>query len=369
MNYKSKQQRSNTNFDARSSIAISFIVLIVLEFSTPPDYVFGYLYTGVILLSRWSVGRRTTFGISVFAIVLTMSNLWIASDRNAIAPSTIANRIIAACALAATSILSDLLWNAYRRNRDYEETFAQKDAQIQVQAQLTQVREDFAATLAHDLRTPLLGAIATLESLKIGKFGEITPAQGQVLTVMERSHHNTLQMVQKLLDIYHNDVNGLQLNLIKVNLVDLIKEVIATLTNLAASRQVEITLQVASEQSGVWVTGDALQLQRVFANLLINAINHTLRAGNVGIEMELGPNSADRSPQCIVKIIDSGPGITPEELPHLFERFYQGESDRQALGVGLGLYLSRQIVEAHGGRIWAENRLPRGAIFSFSIPV
>jgi two-component system NarL family sensor kinase len=368
MNHKSRQQLSNPNFDARSLIVISFIVLVVLEFSTPPDYVFGYLYTGVILLSRWRIGRRATFGISVAAIVLTIANLWITSGQHAIAPSTIANRIIAACALAVTSILSDLFWNAHRRNRDYEETFAQKDAQILAQAQLTQVREDFAATLAHDLRTPLLGAIATLESLKNGKFGEITPTQSQVLEVMERSHHSTLQMVQMLLDIYHNDINGLQLHLTKVNLVDLTREVIATLTNLASSRQVEITFQAISENSGLWVTGDALQLQRVFANLLINAINHTLRGGNVGIEMELEPNSDRKSSQCLVRIIDSGPGITPEELPHLFERFYQGESDRQALGVGLGLYLSRQIVEAHGGRIWVENRLPRGAIFSFKIP-
>jgi two-component system, NarL family, sensor kinase len=368
MNYKIRPQLSNLNFDSRSPIVISFIALVVLEFSTPPDYVFGYLYTGVILLSRWRIGRRATFGISFAAIVLTISNLWITSGQYAIAPSTIANRIIAACALAVTSILSDSLWNAYRRNRDYEETFAQKDAQIQAQAQLAQVREDFAATLAHDLKTPLLGAIATLESLKNGKFGEISLAQTEVLAVMERSHHSTLQMVQTLLDIYHNDLNGLQLRLLKINLVDLTREVIATLTSLAASRQVEITFQARSENSGLWVTGDALQLQRVLANLLINGINHTLRGGNVDIEMELDPNSANRSPQCLVRIIDSGPGITPEELPHLFERFYQGESHRQALGVGLGLYLSRQIIEAHGGRIWVENRLPCGAIFSFRIP-
>lgn len=69
-----------------------------------------------------------------------------------------------------------------------------------------------------------------------------------------------------------------------------------------------------------------------------------------------------------IKIIDEGPGVHLEELPQLFERFYQGYSDRQAKGSGLGLYLSRQIVEAHGGTIWAENRIPRGVIFGFCIP-
>lgn len=70
----------------------------------------------------------------------------------------------------------------------------------------------------------------------------------------------------------------------------------------------------------------------------------------------------------VVKILDNGQGITEEELPHLFERFYQGHSDRHASGSGLGLYLTRQIIEAHGGTIWAENRSPRGALFGFRLP-
>jgi two-component system NarL family sensor kinase len=73
---------------------------------------------------------------------------------------------------------------------------------------------------------------------------------------------------------------------------------------------------------------------------------------------------------CTVKIIDNGSGITAEELPRLFDRFYQSHSDRLARGTGLGLYLSRQIIEAHGGTIWAENRSSkRGAIFAFRLPV
>lgn len=71
----------------------------------------------------------------------------------------------------------------------------------------------------------------------------------------------------------------------------------------------------------------------------------------------------------VVKILDTGAGIAPEEFPYLFERFYQGHSDRQAKGSGLGLYLSRQIIEAHGGIIWAENKVPTGAMFAFKLPV
>jgi two-component system, NarL family, sensor kinase len=71
----------------------------------------------------------------------------------------------------------------------------------------------------------------------------------------------------------------------------------------------------------------------------------------------------------VVKILDTASGIQAEEFPHLFERFYQGGGDRQAKGTGLGLYLSRQIIEAHGGTIWAENRYPYGALFGFKLPI
>ena len=103
-------------------------------------------------------------------------------------------------------------------------------------------------------------------------------------------------------------------------------------------------------------------MQRVFRNLLINGINHSPRGSKVEVILE------SDSAHHLVKVIDNGPGITGDQLPYLFERFYQGHSDRQAKGSGLGLYLTRQIIEAHGGTIWAENRTPHGALFGFRLP-
>jgi anti-sigma regulatory factor (Ser/Thr protein kinase) len=142
------------------------------------------------------------------------------------------------------------------------------------------------------------------------------------------------------------------------------EETIATLTDLASTRQVYISLGYGESdfRRSMWVNGDALQLQRVFANLLTNSINHSLRGCKIEVVLE------SQSDYQIVKVLDTGLGITAEELPHLFERFYQGHSDRQAKGSGLGLYLTRQIIEAHRGTIWAENRSPRGALFGFRLP-
>lgn len=187
-----------------------------------------------------------------------------------------------------------------------------------------------------------------------------------------RSHERSLALIETLLDVYRNDTEGVRLKKKPVKLVDLAEEAIATLSDLASKRQVDVDLSY--EKSGyhsLWVNGDALQLQRVFTNLLTNAINSCPRSGKVEIVLE-----SDSSYQ-VVKIVDNGRGITPDELPRLFERFYQGHSDRQSMGSGLGLYLTRQIIEAHGGTVWGKNRSSstgnthrvRGASFGFRLPL
>lgn len=349
-------QNKNRQLNTYWLIAVLFAVVIALEFSTPPAYVFGYLYIGPIILANSRLSRSATFGITLVAAILTIANL-IITTGDPIEASTVASRLIAVMALGVTGILSD-------RNRVAAEAIAQQQARLRSQEQLASIREDFVSTLTHDLKTPLLGAIETLKSFQAGQFGAVTPIQQKVLETMARSHRTTLQLVETLLDVYRNDAEGLKLELAPVNLVTVAEEVIATLIDLAATRRVYVSLNYGKSdfRRTLWVNGDALQLQRVFANLLINGINHSPRGGKVEVVLEA------YSGYQVVKIVDSGQGITEEELPHLFERFYQGHSDRLALGSGLGLYLSRQIIEAHGGTIWAENHSPRGALFGLRLP-
>ncbi|MFB2836290.1 sensor histidine kinase [Floridanema evergladense] len=337
-------------------IAIAFAIVIALEYATPSEYVFGYLYTGPILLTNYRLGRKANLQVTLAASALTLVNLFI-PDYDFSLP-TLANRLIAVLALVVTGWLSD-------RIRYYEEAIANQQTQLLYQERLASMREDFVSTLTHDLRTPILGAIETIKSFQRGQFGECSFAQRKVLEMMVRSHRSTLQLVQTLLDIYHYDSEGLKLQLATVNLGSLVEEVIATLTELAASRRVHITLNYGASnfRQNLWVNGDALQLQRVFTNLLINAINHSPRGGKINVILE------SDSHQQVVKILDSGQGIPIDELAHLFERFYQGSSDRQSQGSGLGLYLSRQIIAAHGGTIWAENLSPSGALFGFRLPI
>ncbi len=333
-----------------------FVIVLLLEFSTPPEYVFGYLYIGPILLASVHLSRSTTFLATLVACGLTLLNVWLPGIAN-VEISIVASRLIAVLALVVTGVLSD-------RNRVIQQTVLQQQAKLQAQEKLASVREDFVSTLTHDLKTPLLGAIETLKAFQKEIFGPVQVAQQSVLATMIRSHQTTLQMVETLLDVYRNDNEGLRLQLAPVDLVAIAAEVAMALTALAASRRVHISFNYGDSdfRQFLWVQGDALQLQRVFINLLTNAINHSPRGGKVEVVLESGPAHQT------VKVMDSGAGVRADELPYLFERFYQGQSDRQAKGSGLGLYLSRQIIEAHGGKIWTANRQPKGAVFAFRLP-
>lgn len=334
-----------------------FVLVAALEFSTPPGYVFGYLYIGPILLVNNRFGRTATLQATAIACLLTVANLWLPS-YNLVEMSTVASRLIAVLALMVTGFLSD-------RNRSYQQTLLQQQAKLQAQEKLASVREDFASTLTHDLKTPILGAIETLKALQRENFGSISPAQKTVVTTMIRSHQTSLQLVETLLDVYRNDTEGLKLQLTPVDLVEVAEDVTTTLMGLAISRRIHISFNYGNSdfRQFLWVNGDAFQLRRVFTNLLTNAINHSPRGSRVEVILEPG------SSYQVAKVVDMGAGITREELPHLFKRFYQGHSDRQVKGSGLGLYLTRQIVEAHGGKIWAENHQPSGAIFAFQLPI
>jgi two-component system, NarL family, sensor kinase len=337
-------------------IVLLFLAIAILEYATPPTYVIGYLYVGAILLADLHTSTDENRFIGVLAILLTMLNLVIPGTHPITLPDII-NRSIVAIALAITIWLLEI-------NRQNRQTVIRQQYQLQTQSKMADLKEDFAATLTHDLRTPLLGAVETIKAFQSENFGEVTPAQRRVLEIMMTSHKNTIELVQTLSDVYKHDLEGLVLETEVIDLVTLAEQAILELNQLASNRQIILRLGYSNSdfRQACWVKGDRTQLYRVFLNLIVNAIDHSLRGGK--IEIIFAARGSDR----MVEVKDTGQGIKTEELPLLFERFYQANSDRHAKGSGLGLYLSRQIIEAHGGKIWAETRSPQGAIFKFTLP-
>lgn len=228
---------------------------------------------------------------------------------------------------------------------------------VRVQKEMERLRDDFIATLTHDLRTPLLAAVQTLKFFLDGSLGELGDKQKVLLSTMQRSNEDLLGLVNALLEVYRYDSG--KLNLCKTNFSfnDLVIQCHRELSVLAENKNIEFRLELP--QGEILVNADRGEIRRVITNLCGNAINYTALEGKVVISIK--ENNSD----IIFSVCDNGNGIPKEDIPHLFKRFSQGTSQKRSTGTGLGLYLSRQIIEAHGGKIWLDSKLNKGSEFSF----
>jgi two-component system, sensor histidine kinase and response regulator len=238
---------------------------------------------------------------------------------------------------------------------------AEQEAAIarQQKEQLAKQKEDFVARMTHDLRTPLVAANRMLELFQDGIYGEITTEMKRTIQVIIRSNSNLLEMVNNLLEVYCHENGEKQLNFTKLKIVELLEEVRQELAPLAQEKGLELSLD--PENIGeIFVIGDRLELRRVFINLIGNAIKFTDQGY---VKIHLIP-AEDAFVTIIIE--DTGVGISPEELPYIFERLHSGS--QQSSTSGLGLYLSRRIIDAHQGTIAVTSELERGSSFYVRLP-
>ena len=219
------------------------------------------------------------------------------------------------------------------------------------------LRDDFIATLTHDLRTPLLAAIQTLKFFLDGALGELDEKQKTLLATMQKSNEDLLGLVNALLEVYKYDAEKLTLAKTNFNIYNLTEQVYQELLPLAESKNIDFTIECENKEMEIFA--DRSEIRRVICNLCGNAINYTQNGGKVSIIIK------NEGKDLIFSVSDNGCGIPQEDIPNMFQRFSQGTSKKRSTGTGLGLYLSRQIIESHGGKIWLESRLNKGSEFSF----
>ena len=232
---------------------------------------------------------------------------------------------------------------------------------VSLQKEMERLRDDFIATLTHDLRTPLLAAIQTLQFFLDGTLGEIGDKQKTLLDTMKKSNEDMLGLVNALLEVYKYESGKLNLCKTTFSLKDFIEEGIAQLGALADKKGIKISVSYEDTKDAD-ITADRNELRRVLLNLCGNALNHTKSGGEISI------SALNKEGDLILNVKDNGIGIPKEDLKKLFKRFSQGTSQKRSAGTGLGLYLSRQIVEAHNGKIWVESEVSKGSVFSILIP-
>lgn len=224
------------------------------------------------------------------------------------------------------------------------------------------VKDEFLATLSHELRTPLTPILGWSRLLQSNKLSEAKLQD--VLAKIEQHAKRQAMLVDDLLDLSRIMQGKLTLNLTAVTLVTPIAAALETVRLAAETKLIHIKTILDSTVGQVW--GDAGRLQQVIWNLLSNAIKFTTEGGWIAVELERVDHYAQ------ITVSDTGQGIHPDFLPYVFDRFRQEDSSitRQFGGLGLGLAISRQIVEAHGGTIAAKSPgVGQGATFTVRIPL
>lgn len=234
--------------------------------------------------------------------------------------------------------------------------------------QIASQREDFVSRLTHDLRTPMVAADRMLNLLSQGVMGDLSPDVQEAIDIMSRSNLNLLTMVNMLLEVYRYEAGRKTLNFSPVDLVILAKEVVEELSPIAVDKG--LTLALGEMPNGsLLVKGDRLELHRVITNLVGNAVKFTDKGSvTIDLQVETGTlkSSNRQGPIAHLSVQDTGAGIPPEEHAMLFESFTQGKHKRS--GSGLGLHLTRRIVEAHAGEIQVKSIVGEGSRFTVLLP-
>ena len=222
------------------------------------------------------------------------------------------------------------------------------------------VRRDFISNISHELRTPLASLKALTETLQEGAL-EDPPAARRFLTRMETEVDALSLMVSELLELARIESGQVPLQLKPIRPLDILVPAIDRL-RLQAERG-GLSLETDCPEDLPQVLVDPIRLEQVLVNLLHNAIKFTPSGGKITLR------AREQAGRVLFSVQDTGRGISAADLPRIFERFYKTDQARSGGGTGLGLSIARHLVEAHGGKLWAESIEGQGSTFTFSVPL
>ena len=225
----------------------------------------------------------------------------------------------------------------------------------------TLLRDEFLGTVSHELRTPLNAILGWAQILQSGP--RTPDALQSGLATIARNARLQTQLIDDLLDLSRMSGGHLRLETATVDLTAVVRDAVLALTPAASAKGLQVQLEAGA--LGLLVSGDADRLQQVFWNLLMNAVKFTPHGGRIVVQID---RTLD---MCCVRVSDTGQGISPDFLPHVFDRFRQadGSTTRRHSGLGIGLALVRQLVELHGGEVEASSRGDGlGATFTVRLP-
>ncbi|MFH1386201.1 MAG: HAMP domain-containing sensor histidine kinase [bacterium] len=265
------------------------------------------------------------------------------------------------CALLLMAVFVEIQYQL--RYREVRSRFLLEAANKELK-KLDKTKDEFLSIVSHDLKSPLATILSSSDLLMDGLAGEITTKQREIIDIIKRQGHALKKLIETLLDYTRMEFGKLALNRerfsINIELDEIIKEIKPQLETK------KILLKMKLPHENVFINGDKNMFQRIIHNLLGNAIKYSKEGGEIDVEVKR------EAENLFITVKDNGLGIEKGNLPHLFDRFYLVDTTqaREAMSLGLGLYICKNFVEAHGGKIWAESEgLGKGTKLTVSLPI
>lgn len=357
-----------------------------------------YLFAIPVILANALAGPRVVLVVSGMSLVFSMTltstqaNVTLAGSDRLLLPYGIIALITITCLLSTRTVYTMLGWllTAYDTAHQNELTLRQQEAEIKQAlnaldtttnklehanhmmtlaleraGKALQLKQQFAQNISHELRTPLnliVGFTETMLQSPEYYNSRLSPAFLRDLNIVFRNACHLRDLVDDVLDLARIETAQLGLTLQDTDPGHLVRELVETVRSLVVSRGLELYVQVEPDLPRLTI--DPTRIRQVLINLIKNAIQFTPQ-GQVTINVQ-------RQDDCVIfSVTDTGIGITAEEIPRIFEAFYQIDAtlQRRQGGTGLGLAISQRFVELHGGKIWVASKVGMGSTFYFSLPI
>jgi len=245
---------------------------------------------------------------------------------------------------------------AWRFSRRLGVAFGREQEALRSARKAIAARDELMGIVAHDLRSPL--SAITMKAALMHKRAESDLTRQQAKSI-EKVAMRMEYLIRTMLDVATLEAGRFTVNVARCVLAELLRDTADLFGALAASKQVHF--EHNAQEPGLWLLVDRERVLQVLSNLIGNALKFTPPGGHVTLSVER------QGPMARFEVLDTGPGIAPDNLPRVFERFWTRTPGKK--GTGLGLFIANGIVEAHGGRIWVESELGRGTRFFFTLPI
>jgi signal transduction histidine kinase len=231
------------------------------------------------------------------------------------------------------------------------------------ETEVDRMKSEFIATVSHELRTPMTSIKGALGLVLGGATGPVAEEQRELLTIAQTNVDRLIRLVNDILDLSRIESGRLELRKVPAGINEVVLTAVRELESVRQQRGLHLTTDLAEPLPLAEIDPD--RIGQVLVNLLGNAYKFTDPGGQVTVR------TRQVAGEIRVQVADNGPGIPRAQLESIFERFHRAPSaaSRRAGGSGLGLAIARAIVEEHGGRIWAESDVGKGAVFTFALPI